>query len=113
MIILKKIISFLIEQKNSGKRVAAYGAAAKGNTLLNYSGVNSDLIPVVFDASKSKQGKYLPGSHIPIKDPKILKKYKPDCIFILPWNIYAEIKSVIVNYLSKNIMLKSINDFKK
>src|SRR3546814_8097271 len=60
------LLAFLIEQKRAGKSVAAYGAAAKGNTLLNYAGVKPDLLPYVCDAAASKQGKYLPGSHIPI-----------------------------------------------
>ena len=59
------LLSFLIDQKSSGNKVVAYGAAAKGNTLLNYAGIKPDLIPFVYDAAKSKQGKFLPGSHIP------------------------------------------------
>lgn len=85
------IIKFLIEQKEAGNSVAAYGAAAKGNTLLNYAGVKPDLLPVVFDAAPSKQEKYLPGSHIPIKNPEELKNLKPDYIVILPWNIKDEV----------------------
>ena len=60
------LLNFLIEKKRSGKKVAAYGAAAKGNTLLNYAGVKPDLLPFVCDAALAKQGKYMPGSHIPI-----------------------------------------------
>ena len=81
----------MIEQKNAGKKVAAYGAAAKGNTLLNYAGVKPDLLSFVCDAAAAKQGKFMPGSHIPIVSPEMLKAAKPDCILILPWNIATEI----------------------
>lgn len=86
------LLEFLIEKKREGKTVIAYGAAAKGNTLLNYAGIKSDLIPFVCDAAPSKQGKYLPGSHIPIFPPERLKTIKVDYLLILPWNIAAEIK---------------------
>jgi SAM-dependent methyltransferase len=85
------LLIFLIEQKRAGKRVAAYGAAAKGNTLLNYAGVGTDLVPYVCDAAPSKQGKFLPGSHIPILPPSALRERRPDIVLILPWNIAAEI----------------------
>ena len=85
------LLSFLIEQKRAGKRVVAYGAAAKGNTLLNYAGVKPDLLAVVADAAPSKQHKFLPGSHIPIVEPKSLAAWKPDYVVILPWNIAAEV----------------------
>lgn len=91
------LLSFLIKQKNLGNLVLAYGAAAKGNTLINYSGIKKDLIPYVFDASKFKQGKFLPGSHIPILSPDRLLKKKPKFILILPWNIANEIKSQYTN----------------
>jgi len=84
-------LRFLIEQRAAGKRVAAYGAAAKGNTLLNYAGVRQDLLPFVVDASPYKQGKWLPGSRIPVVDEARLRKEKPDFIWILPWNIRQEI----------------------
>lgn len=84
-------IEFLIAQKKSGKKVAAYGAAAKGNTLLNYAGVKSDLLPFVCDAAKAKQEKYMPGSHIPIFPPKKLLNFDPDYVIIFPWNIKREI----------------------
>ena len=87
------LLSFLIDQKRAGKRVAGYGAAAKGNTLLNYAGVKPDLLPIVFDAAPSKQGKYLPGSHIPISSPDKLAEFKPDVVLILPWNIADEVLS--------------------
>jgi hypothetical protein len=86
------LLNFLIEQKRSGKKVAAYGAAAKGNTLLNYAGVKPDLLPFVCDAAPAKQGKYMPGSHIPIFPPHALVTNAPDYVLILPWNIAPEIK---------------------
>ena len=86
------LLSFLIEQKRAGKKVAAYGAAAKGNTLLNYAGVKPDLLPFVCDAAIAKQGKYMPGSHIPILPPSSLEENKPDYVLILPWNIAAEVR---------------------
>ena len=86
------ILLFLIEAKRTGKKVAAYGAAAKGNTLLNYAGIKPDLLPFVCDAAPAKQGKFLPGSHIPIKPPDALTAYLPDYVLILPWNIADEVK---------------------
>ena len=90
-VIKNEFISFLIEQKSLGKSVAAYGAAAKGNTFLNYAGIKPDLLPYVVDASPSKQGSYLPGSHIPILTPDELYTQKPDWVVILPWNIATEV----------------------
>lgn len=87
------LLYFLLEKKKSGKKVAAYGAAAKGNTLLNYAGVKPDLLRYVCDSGTSKQGKYLPGSHIPILSPEVLKEDKPDIVLILPWNIADEVIS--------------------
>ncbi|TNH18519.1 class I SAM-dependent methyltransferase [Halomonas sp. BL6] len=86
------LLCFLIKQKNAGKIVAAYGAAAKGNTLLNYAGVKPDLLPLVCDAAASKQGKFMPGSHIPIFSPNQLFVKKPDYVLILPWNICEEVR---------------------
>lgn len=85
------LLVFLLNAKKEGKTVAAYGAAAKGNTLFNYAGIKPDLIPFVCDASPSKQGKFLPGSRIPILPPTALKENKPDIILIIPWNIADEI----------------------
>ncbi len=85
------LISFLIEQKRAGKKVAAYGAAAKGNTLLNYCGIKSDLIDFVVDANPHKQNKFLPASHIPVMNEAYLKAEKPDFVIILPWNLKDEI----------------------
>lgn len=84
------LLAFLIEQRRAGKKVAAYGAAAKGNTLLNFAGVRPDLLPYVCDAAPSKQGKFMPGSHIPIFSPAALRELQPDYVLILPWNIAAE-----------------------
>lgn len=84
-------LSFLIDQKKAGKTVAAYGAAAKGNTLMNYAGVKPDLISFICDAAPSKQGKYTPGSHIPILPPSELFHRKPDWVVIFPWNIAEEV----------------------
>jgi len=87
------LLAFLLEQARGGKKIAAYGAAAKGNTLLNYCGVKTDFIAFAVDASPHKQGKYMPGSHILITDETRIKKEKPDFILILPWNIREEITS--------------------
>jgi SAM-dependent methyltransferase len=86
------LLTFLLEQKRAGRTVAAYGAAAKGNTLLNYAGVRPDLLPFVCDAAPSKQGKFLPGSHIPILAPAALVERRPDFLLVLPWNLLAEVK---------------------
>lgn len=97
--IKNQLLAFLIEQKTAGKVVAGYGAAAKGNTLLNYAGVKPDLLPFVCDASSSKQGKFLPGSHIAILPPTAIAEKHPDFVLILPWNLRTEImtdrKSVV------------------
>jgi SAM-dependent methyltransferase len=86
-----ELLSFLIAAKKEGKKITAYGAAAKGNTLLNYCGVKSDLVDFVADRNPHKQGKYLPASHIPVRSESDLKESKPDYIIILPWNIKEEI----------------------
>lgn len=91
-------LAFLIEQKKAGKKIAAYGAAAKGNTLLNYCGVKNDLIDFVVDASPHKQNQFLPASHIPIVDESRIKREKPDFVVILPWNLKEEI-SAQLNYI--------------
>jgi SAM-dependent methyltransferase len=85
------LLEFLIRQARAGILVAAYGAAAKANTLFNFSGIRPDLIPFICDAAPSKQGKFLPGSHIPIVSVEELKKQKPGYILIVPWNIRDEI----------------------
>jgi SAM-dependent methyltransferase len=91
------LLAFLIEQKRAGRRVAAYGAAAKGNTLLNYAGVKPDLLPYVCDAAGSKQGRFLPGSHIPIYSPEALWENPPDYVVILPWNIAHEVRTQLAD----------------
>ena len=85
------LLSFLIEQKRAGKKVAAYGAAAKGNTLLNYAGVKPDLVEFVCDAAQAKQSKFMPGSHIPILHPSEMLTRLFDYVLILPWNIADEV----------------------
>lgn len=84
-------LDFLISAKKQGKKVAGYGAAAKGNTLLNYCGVKADLVDFVVDANPNKRDKFLPGSHIPVLNEDHLKKTKPDYVIIFPWNIRDEI----------------------
>ncbi len=86
-----EFLSFLIEQKKNGKKVAGYGAAAKGNTLLNFCGIKNDFIDFVVDANPAKQHKFLPGSHIPVVNEDHLKKHKPDYVIIFPWNLKEEI----------------------
>jgi hypothetical protein len=83
--------SFLAHARRAGRRVAAYGAAAKGNTLLNSCGVSTDEIPYVVDRSPHKQGRFLPGSHLPILDPDHVREDRPDYLLILPWNLRDEI----------------------
>lgn len=85
------ITDFLIQQKRLGKKVAAYGAAAKGNTMLNYCGIKSDLIDFVVDANPHKQNKFLPASHIHVVNEQYLKDAKPDFVIIFPWNLKTEI----------------------
>ena len=85
------ITDFLIQQKRNNKKVAAYGAAAKGNTLLNYCGIKSDLIDFVVDANPHKQNKFMPASHIPVMNEQYLKEEQPDFVIILPWNLKTEI----------------------
>ena len=85
------LISFLLEAKAKGKTVAGYGAAAKGNTLMNYAGIRPDLIPFICDAAESKIGQYMPASHIPILPPSVLDENTPDYLVILPWNIAEEV----------------------
>jgi len=84
-------LAFLLEAKRQGKTVAAYGAAAKGNTLMNYAGIRPDLISFVVDRNPAKQGKYMPGSRIPIVEESQLQQEKPDYVVILPWNLKAEV----------------------
>ncbi len=84
-------LAFLLEAKRQGKIVVGYGAAAKGNTLMNYAGIRPDLIPFVVDRNPAKQGKFMPGSRIPIVDESYIKNTKPNYVIILPWNLKKEI----------------------
>ena len=86
-------LEFLLAAKRDGRRVAAYGAAAKGNTLLNFAGVRPDLLEFVVDRNPAKQGKFLPGSRIPIVGEEYLKGTTPSEIVILPWNLGEEVKN--------------------
>ena len=86
-----ELLRFLLKAKADGKRVVGYGAAAKGNTLLNYAGVTPDLLAWVADANPHKQGKYLPGSRIPIVSPARIELEKPDFVLVLPWNLLHEV----------------------
>jgi len=95
-----QLLDFLIEQKKQNKKVIAYGAAAKGNTLLNYCGVKSDLIDFVVDANPHKQNKFLPASHIPVLNEIEIKKVKPEFVIILPWNLKSEITNQL-NYIKE------------
>lgn len=85
------LLEFLLEAKRQGKKVAAYGAAAKGNTLMNFAGVRPDLISFVVDRNPAKQGKYMPGSRIPIVAEDVLRDKRPDYVVILPWNLRNEV----------------------
>lgn len=86
------LLEFLLQAKCKGQRVLGYGAAAKGNTLLNYAGIKADLLPVVADRAASKQGKHLPGSHIPVIRPEELAEQNPDALLVLPWNLINELR---------------------
>jgi SAM-dependent methyltransferase len=88
-----KLLEFLIDCRRQGKRVAGYGAPGKGNTLLNYCGIRTDLLDFTVDRNPYKQGQFLPGTHIPIRHPDALEQARPDYILILPWNLKDEIAS--------------------
>jgi SAM-dependent methyltransferase len=87
----REILSTLIELKREGRRIVGYGAAAKGNTLLNYCGIGRDFLDYVVDLNPHKQGRLLPGTHIPIRPPEAIAEDRPDVVFILPWNLKDEI----------------------
>lgn len=89
--IKRELLSFLLHCHAEGLKVGAYGAAAKGNTLLNFAGVRSDLLPYVVDKNPAKQGQFLPGSRIPIVDEAHLRQHRPDRVLILPWNLKEEV----------------------
>ena len=85
------LLRFLLDAADEGRRVAGYGAPAKGNTLLNYCGVGPDLLPYTVDRSPHKQGRYLPGTRLPVAGPERLREERPDYVLILPWNLRDEI----------------------
>jgi SAM-dependent methyltransferase len=85
------LLEFLITARHEGKRIAGYGAPGKGNTLLNYCGIRTDLLDYTVDRNPYKQGRFLPGTHIPIRAPEVLESDRPDYILILPWNLKEEI----------------------
>jgi 2-polyprenyl-3-methyl-5-hydroxy-6-metoxy-1,4-benzoquinol methylase len=98
-------LSFLLSAKADGKRVAGYGAAAKGNTFLNFAGVKPDLLPYVCDRAAAKQGKFMPGSHIPIRSVDTLLKDRPDFVIVLPWNIVDEVAGQLSELLETGTRL--------
>jgi len=87
----RRILEFLIDLKNQGRHIVGYGAPAKGNTLLNYCGVRSDFLEYTVDLNSHKQGRFLPGSRIPIRSPQVIRDDRPDIVLILPWNLKDEI----------------------
>nr|WP_255347558.1 methyltransferase C-terminal domain-containing protein [Synechococcus sp. GFB01] len=86
-----ELLEFLLHARRDGRRILGYGAAAKGNTLLNYAGIRADLLPAVADRASSKQGKMLPGSHIPVISPEQLAIEEAEALLVLPWNLIDEI----------------------
>jgi SAM-dependent methyltransferase len=92
------LLEFLLQAKREGRRVLGYGAAAKGNTLLNYAGIRADLLTAVADRAPSKQGKLLPGSHIPVISPEQLASEATDVLLVLPWNLIKEISAEFPSY---------------
>jgi hypothetical protein len=98
-----QFIQFLINQSELGHRVIGYGAAAKGNTLLNFCGVKSDLIQFIVDGAEAKQNKFLPGSHIPVFSPAILDLVDGDNVIVFPWNIAGEVSQLIRDRFGKHI----------
>lgn len=98
--IKNEFLHFLLNVKKAGKIVVGYGAAAKGNTLMNYASIRPDLIPFIVDRNVEKQGKYMPGSRIPIYNEKKIEQIKPDYIIIFPWNLKTEIMQQL-NYIKK------------
>ena len=99
------LLTFLIDARKCGKKVVGYGAAAKGNTLLNYAGVKPDLLPFVVDRNPSKVGKFLPGSRIPILPVSELASHTPDYVLVLPWNLKHEVAEQLCHVLAKGARL--------
>jgi hypothetical protein len=91
----RKLLNFLIGAKQAGKQVVGYGAPGKGNTLLNYCGIRTDFLDYTVDRSPYKQGRYTPGTHIPILDPAKIRETRPDYVLILPWNLQREISQQV------------------
>lgn len=87
----REILAFFVEQKNAGATIVGYGAPAKGNTMLNFCGIRSDFLEFTVDRNPHKQGRFLPGSHIPIRAPEAIAQGRPDFVYILPWNLKDEI----------------------
>jgi hypothetical protein len=96
----RRLLEFLIGAKRRGKRIAGYGAPGKGNTLLNYCGIGRDFLDYTVDRNPYKQGKFLPGTHIPIHAPEMLRQTRPDYVFILPWNLRDEIMEQLADVRS-------------
>jgi hypothetical protein len=96
----RKLLELLIGLKREGKKIVGYGAPGKGNTLLNYCGIREDFVDFTVDRNPYKQGKYLPGTHIPILAPEALDEAKPDYVLILPWNFKDEIMSQLAHVKS-------------
>lgn len=88
----RRLLAFLIAAREAGRRIAGYGAPGKGNTLLNYCGIGTDFLDFTVDRSPHKQGRYTPGTRIPILDPDAIRRHRPDLILILPWNLRREIQ---------------------
>jgi ABC-type Fe3+-hydroxamate transport system substrate-binding protein len=89
----RDLLSYLINARRANKRIVAYGAAAKGNTLLNYCGIRQDFIDYIVDKNPHKQGLYTPGTHIPVFGPEKIFETKPDVVVILPWNLKHEVQA--------------------
>jgi hypothetical protein len=87
----RKLLEFLITAKQAGKTIVGYGAPGKGNTLLNYCGIRTDFLDYTVDRNPYKQGRFLPGTHIPIYAPEHIRETHPDYLMILPWNLQREI----------------------
>ncbi|MDR0662373.1 MAG: class I SAM-dependent methyltransferase [Holosporales bacterium] len=101
--IKRETLTFFLEQNRLGKRVSAYGAAAKASTLLNYAGIKRDFLPCICDDAVEKQGKYLPGSHIPILSPQALRENVPHIVYIFSWNIVSEFLNDISDLREKGV----------
>jgi hypothetical protein len=99
------LLEFLLNQRKMGYRVVGYGAAAKGNTLLNFAGVKTDLISYVVDGAVAKQNKFLPGSHIPVISPAELDLHPSDNVVIFPWNIAPEVSQLLIQRFGNEINL--------